>query len=473
MYVRTHFSSGLVDVFKSYWSRIVSFFDVHPVLSVLLVWILVAKVVLSILTPLSADFLLTGPISSSNGIAWAIGTGNFGILWIILEAAIYHVWLLLPVTHPPHMMGLWYFFPSFSSFLLVFMYKLPLIVIDFLTAFLLYRIAALYGASHVHAVEVAFLWLANPYVTLMSEMWGAYDIIAQFFVLLSVLLLLKGRATTSALSLVMGIALKLYPIILLPVFALFLLKEDRRNFARFLATALLSLLILVGGLIANSSFLLRFWNYFFDQAFFLRGSGFEEYLPAYFAVGATLIVSIVYLYISYVRDNVRFLVDSILGLFLVVFALTFWHPQFFVWVLPFVTLHYVLRRPNPVYPILLIGSAFAYVLVRFSYYFSSYGTSVFFIPNYNSQLQAVSDSIYNFFAANWNGPLVIVLRLVFLGLCVYYVLTLPQLKQGGFLRPRSRSSIGEARAVPSACYRSKRLPYAHTGDSTLRSHPHS
>ena len=408
--------------------RIVSFIDKHPALSIFLVSIFAAKSVISILTPLSADFMLLGPISSSQGIAWVLGTGNPAVLWILVMMGIHNVWLLLPIDHTSLtlMMGLWYFTPSFSSFLLVFMYKLPLIVIDFVSAFLLYRIAISLGVDYRGATAATVLWLANPYVTLTSEMWGGYDIVAQFFVLASILLLMKNRTITAALALAIGVGFKLYPLILLPAFLLFLLKQRRQAFRRFLGATAFSILLMTSAVffvVGGGSHLRALARYFLDQSGFFTLSAFETYLPAYVALGLTVAATTFYLLLSYRlrASSKEFLVDSVFGQLLILFALSYWHPQYLVWILPFVTLDYVLHRPRPLYPILLIGSAFSYVLIRFGYYFSSYQTTVFFVPNYDNQLQAISNMIYALFESNWNGPEVVLLRGLFLGICVLYV----------------------------------------------------
>jgi uncharacterized membrane protein len=306
------------------------------------------------------------------------------------------------------------------------MYKLPLIVIDFVSAFLLYRIAISLGVDYRGATAAAVLWLANPYVTLTSEMWGGYDIVAQFFVLASILLLVKNRTIAAALALAIGVALKLYPMVLLPAFLLFLLKQRRQAFKRFLgATASFSILLMSSALflVGGESHLRAFATYYLSESGFFRLSAFETYLPANVALGLTVAATAFYLLLSYRLRASRkeFLVDSVFGQLLILFALSYWHPQYLVWMLPFVTLDYVLHRPSLLYPILLIGSAFSYVLVRFGYYFSSYQTSVFFIPNYDNQLQAISNMIYAFFESNWNGPEVVILRGLFLGMCMLCV----------------------------------------------------
>ena len=108
---------------------------------------------------------------------------------------------------------------------------------------------------------------------------------------------------------------------------------------------------------------------------------------------------------------------------LIIFAFSYWHPQLLLWILPLITLDYVLNRTAKPYPLLFVSTAFLFELIFFSFYFTSYGNSLFFIPNYTPELTGASRLIYPLYkTADWIGPLAIFLRSAFVSVCMFYLI---------------------------------------------------
>ncbi len=93
--------------------------------------------------------------------------------------------------------------------------KSPLILLDLMAAFLIYRVASSLGASTRAGESALFVWLLNPYVTFTVEMWGSPEILPISLTLLATWLIIQGRNRTGAVAFASAIASKLFPAILL------------------------------------------------------------------------------------------------------------------------------------------------------------------------------------------------------------------------------------------------------------------
>ena len=171
--------------------------------------------------------------------------------WLLIIIAFYPIWLLNSgFAFPQNVNQLWQVgvqtgnvFESYRSFmptslpLLDFTLKLPIIVCDIITAFALYRAVA----GHRNAERaVTWLWLFNPYVILISAVWGQFDSIPTMFSLLAILFSIKGKPKLSGFLLALGSVAKVFPVTYLPLVCLYHWKKHRAEATRlslaFLAT---------------------------------------------------------------------------------------------------------------------------------------------------------------------------------------------------------------------------------------------
>lgn len=86
---------------------------------------------------------------------------------------------------------------------------------------------------------ILYLYLLSPLPFLAASYWGGIDVIAAFFSVLSLILLLRGKLALSALSLAIGINIKYFPVILLIPFLLYLNRGRLRYLITVIATSLL------------------------------------------------------------------------------------------------------------------------------------------------------------------------------------------------------------------------------------------
>ena len=194
----------------------------------------IVKIFLSAITPFSLD--LIGNILYSRRSWQAVLSSGFYAPWFAFMKGITSLWAVLFMQHTSleNSIGYWYIAPNLSVTALLMMQKAPLLIFDAATAVMIGRVVAEYGSAHA-ARGAVLLWLINPYVTLSTEMWGTWDIVSGFFLLLAVAYFAKGRFLESGISLGLGIGLKMYPLLSLPVFLMFLTREKLRSSLRFIA----------------------------------------------------------------------------------------------------------------------------------------------------------------------------------------------------------------------------------------------
>ena len=141
--------------------------------------------------------------------------------------------------------------------------KIPLIVADILSAFLIFKIAYFYTHDYLAARRSMLLYFFSPIVIWISAGWGQYDSLAVFFTLLSLyFLLVQKKITTSSLILMIAVLIKIYPIIFYIPIIISILK-----FESFQRWKLISFFLLISSL---AMFLIFFQDiiHFFEILFF-------------------------------------------------------------------------------------------------------------------------------------------------------------------------------------------------------------
>jgi hypothetical protein len=177
--------------------------------AIILSLIFIVKIVLATVTVLGFDYAqyTVSAVSKYHDVSWSP--------WILLVQAIYYLWLRLPIAHgdvvtaitlKPNLLML-------SDYLLAALIKTPLLIADFLTGVIIYKLTRRLGSSEDVARKAALLWFANPFVTLLGEMWGSIDMILICLTLASVALTFWGRRIAAALPLAFAVALRLSPIV--------------------------------------------------------------------------------------------------------------------------------------------------------------------------------------------------------------------------------------------------------------------
>lgn len=211
----------------------------------------------------------------------------------------------------------------------LFLFKLPYLFIDIGTAFILASLLKTEASKKI----IFTLWMINPLTLYSTFMVGQFDILPVFFVIFALYLALRGKRYWSVLSIGIGGALKMFPLLFLPFFIFSLGK----NWKDKIGLGLVGLL-----------------PYFMTISPFLGSSAFRQYvlfspqsqkmlfmsLPVSGAEGVIVFIFVItLLYLFNFYNSKRFEIwQYILITLLLFFSVTHYHPQWFLWITPFLFL---------------------------------------------------------------------------------------------------------------------------------------
>jgi Gpi18-like mannosyltransferase len=265
-------------------------------------------------------------------------TSFYGPCWLFTLLGSYPVYLLVSLFRP-------------SDLFLNLVIRLPIIFGDLITAVLLFKITK--------SKLAAGLWFLNPYVIFISAVHGQFDVLPTLFVLLSMYFLVKKQNLASAVSLAVGIGYKVFPVFLIPFFLLF----SVRNFGKKIAAKYLLILLVSSILVFAIFFLPQNFKYLYEGLFVgLPGRSISyvgssvsyiEYLSLHLGLlnNYNFLYAFIPLYIVLILFSVKFVRDSdklneaiIMTLLLLFVTYNTMHPQFLVWVIPFLLIAYVRKK---------------------------------------------------------------------------------------------------------------------------------
>jgi hypothetical protein len=233
---------------------------------------------------------------------------------------------------------------------------------------------------------------------------------------------MRGRFLKCAASIALGGSIKTFPILFFPFFLLFFFDKSRvpkenkfRHLVIFGATVLVVFMLLILPFIWYMSFLAPYasrtvWLPSLPDNAFILGpeitspTGWSWYMGG-FTIVLTVLFAVLYFLIvkDYFKIHIQSYVNIMLGFAVLLFAFTRFQPHWLLLVMPFLALDYALNSTRRSYPVLYLISLFSFVLVWAGFYFSSWGNSVFFVPNLNTAMEGVSAALYNL---SMNGLLI-------------------------------------------------------------------
>jgi len=212
--------------------------------------------------------------------------------------------------------------------LFLFLAKVPYLFFDLATAFLLFKF---FESSQKGRFALVY-WLFCPLALYTSFLFGHFDILAIFFVVLALYLVKQKQPSWASLALGIGGAIKLFPLIfLLPLVLVSFKKTGQR---------LLGLLLGLLPLLLTS---LPFWNSpHFWRIIFLQNQS-QRFLGANFplAEGSIFLFLVVYFLVNLYllnKGEQESLWQYLLIILLAFFSFSYFHPQWLLWLAPFLVI---------------------------------------------------------------------------------------------------------------------------------------
>lgn len=216
----------------------------------------------------------------------------------------------------------------------VFLFKLPYLFVDIGVGLLLMKLVN--GAKQ--KMQVFALWMVNPVTLYATFMMGQLDILPVFFTVLALVFAKNKKFALSVIALGIGASYKMYPIFfIIPAALLFSDKIVHR--VKYILLGILPFVAFCLPFIGSSAFR--------QMVLFTPKS--QKMLFMNFAVSGAegifpfiILLTIIFLVAFYKTAKLK-LVDYFLVIMLLVFSVTHYHPQWFLWITPFLIIKLVDR----------------------------------------------------------------------------------------------------------------------------------
>ena len=336
------------------------------------------KMIIIPLSPLEGDFL--NWVRDAQHVFALISSGKLPSLSVygvylgmeMLLTPFYWLWTLLPIQHVSiaEMVA----HQSLAQFSLKFVMKLPILVSDFFAGLYVFLLA---DKANPSKARNAFLsWHFNPFNLYWLYWHTTMDVIPAAFVLLAVQCGMDRKWSRCALCLFSATVLRIYPILLLPFFAVYAFWREGRiavkSLASLLAFFVVSLLFvavfqgyIAGSLEATVNAILRFP---LSQPEVSDILGFR--LGVFFTLTPFLMLIQLYVLITrWKRD--RNLAVVVLAPLLVIFASGWVFGLHFVWASPLLSVYYALDNDLVLFSFTFLSGLLSPITTGplFTYYF--------------------------------------------------------------------------------------------------------
>jgi len=220
-------------------------------------------------------------------------------------------------------------FPNYQFYL--FLFKFPYLLIDVAGAYLL---SSLFKDENKQ--RMAFiLWMFNPLAIYSSFMIGQLDLLPTFFTILALYLSKKKKFYWAVVSFGIGGSYKMFPLLfILP--AAFYFKEKLGQRMKLIIIGFLPFVITVLPFLSSAAFRGMVFSSKSQKMLFMQFpiTGAVSLYP--FILGLTIIYLIAYY--SGKKYKLEYYLYSIL---LLIFSVTHYHPQWFLWITPFIILQVI------------------------------------------------------------------------------------------------------------------------------------
>ena len=231
-----------------------------------------------------------------------------------------------------------------AIFKVLFLFKLPYLLFDIATALLFLHIID----DQKLGLTTFKLWMTNPILIFATYLFGRYEVIAIFFIVLSFYFIKSGKEVLSAVSFGVSILTRSYPFLFLPFFIF--IKKGSIGKAKLLLFTLVPIVIwkIVTKLIFVDTDVYStpgFLNEYFINYILGVGIGnLSLFLVSYFILFLIASVS------STNLENNSNIIDTLSDAFLIVmclfFAFSYSSIQYFAWIVPFLVIRAAKNRES-------------------------------------------------------------------------------------------------------------------------------
>lgn len=219
------------------------------------------------------------------------------------------------------------------------LFRIPIFVLDLGIAGVLYYTVRKIG-SPFQGRLASLIWFANPYSFMGTELLGVPDVLATFFVVVAISLLISRRPILSGIFLALGICTKFYPIILVPPLLIFASSAgvSRRHRLMILGLSLV-------GVFCYLSWVLPFGTQYLTQY-----SPVTQPIPMFLGsyvtntYGFVFVLILFYGLLGLFARKTDTPIVTLLSTLLVFYVVSSPYPQYLIWAIPLMAIDVALRR---------------------------------------------------------------------------------------------------------------------------------
>jgi hypothetical protein len=224
------------------------------------------------------------------------------------------------------------------------LFKFPYLLLDFACIFILIRL--IYDKEPLKRLKVFKFWMFNPLVIFITYMFARHEIIAIFIALLALLLAKYNRKYWSIILLAIGVAMRFFPLMILPLLIIFLARK-KKDYIILFSIGILGLLALEG-----------FSDIYFGRSVIFSLLNAEQFnyiisakLPLIIHDNIFIFIAayfiLIFSFLHQKNKTFELLLNYSGMVYLLYVAISFFHPQYLMWTIPFIILVFV--RKNSLY----------------------------------------------------------------------------------------------------------------------------
>ncbi len=231
----------------------------------------------------------------------------------------------------------------------LFLFKLPYLIFEVLVVWMLLKLT-----NSDRSERVIAFWMLNPVVIFSSYVFGRFDMITVFLLLLSLYFVRQEKPGLALFMLGIAALLRVYPVILVLPFVLILDKSavgrirlGLIGLLPFLVSIFVGM-VQVGGQLVKGFAAMPHLSYPLKMKFALSS---QDSLYIFVFIYSLIMM---YLYVN-PKKGFTSLVEYSFYILLLFFATSSFHPHYLIWLAPFVTFYFDRPFFLPIYGVHLIG----------------------------------------------------------------------------------------------------------------------
>ena len=296
-------------------------------------------------------------LSTYQRAAETISTGNFGLDNLQMLTNVTHsiylfiIKLIFPAINQLSSVLLekdtWISWISFNSsynvFTVLTLFKILYLIFDIACMFIILRFS--FDGEPEDKLRVFKFWIFNPIIIFVLYIFARHDIIGVFATLVALLLAKKDRKYWAIIVLAFGIALRFFPIMILPLF-IFYLARTKKDYIilSLVGVSGLAAVELLSHFYFGKSVIFPLLN---TQHFdFILSTKLDLFPGSHSSIFifVALYIFIILSFLHIKKKSFDILLNYGAIIYLAYVGLCYFHPQYMLWTVPFLVIIFVRRR---------------------------------------------------------------------------------------------------------------------------------